>query len=150
MLGNSKGTLGSTELEGGCVPVALAAGTTVSKGKLHQKPGPRHILHTTCTQQYLQHHLGFVLDITWPKCETGPISGLDRLGTIQCKKELPCPVNTSPPIVEIMQSAEIHCFYPMHQNTSVHSRPNKSVFHCLAAPQKSTTARKPTSFWKER
>lgn len=37
-----------------------------------------------------------------------------------------------------MQPAEINCFYPMHQNSSVHmhSRPKQLVIQCLAAPQK--------------
>lgn len=39
VLGSSKGTLDSAELlEGGGVPVVLAAGTMVGKGKLHHSP----------------------------------------------------------------------------------------------------------------
>lgn len=146
VLESSKGPLDSAELlEGGCVPVALATGAMVGKGKLHQTPAQRtHPAHHLDTA-VLALSPGFSFRHYMAKCETWPASEecLDRFRTIQCKKELHCPVHTSPAAAVMMQPAEIHCFHPMHRNTSVHKHSSHSscLFIALLLPRRTPQQR---------
>lgn len=116
------------------------------------QPSPRHTLHTTWTQQYLQHQLGLVLDITWPNVRPSP---LQRNTLISSEPVSP---RSSTALYTLLQQWYLLCslqklivFIPctkIHQCTCTAGQ-SSWLFNALLLPKR-TTAKKLTPYWEGR